>query len=52
MPKRSQAGKVSVQLSDRYLELDAVTDTDHKLETGTKVVVVGIADGNTLVVID
>lgn len=51
-PKRTAPGKVSVQLTDRYLELAAVTDVDHKLETGATVTVVGFADDNTLVVID
>ena len=48
--KRSAAGKVSILVQDRLVEMDAVTDGDEKIPTGAEVTVVGISNGNTLVV--
>ncbi len=48
--KRSQSGKVSLMVQDRLVEMDAVTDGDEVIPTGAEVTVVGISNGNTLVV--
>lgn len=48
--KRSAAGKVSIMVQDRLVELDAVTDGDQAIPTGAEVTVVGISNGNTLIV--
>jgi len=47
---RAGAGKVHVILQERYSELDAVTDEETPLRTGTVVEIVGVADENTLLV--
>lgn len=43
-------GKVNIQLGERYVEFDAVTDGDETLSDGTAVRVVDIRAENTLVV--
>lgn len=48
--KRSYAGKVSLMVQDRLVEMDAVTDEEESIPTGAEVTVVGISNGNTLVV--
>lgn len=50
-PKRSSAGKVTVMIQERLVEMDAVTDGEEKIPTGAEVTIVGISNGNKLVVI-
>ena len=49
-PSRSGTGKVTMLLQERFVELDAVTDSESALRTNTKVDVVGVRDENCLVV--
>lgn len=49
--KRSAAGKVSIMVQDRLVEMDAVTDDDETIPTGAEVTVMGISNGNTLIVV-
>jgi len=47
---RSEKGKVTMLLQERFVELDAITDSDTDLMPESKVKVVAITDGNCLVV--
>lgn len=47
---RGGAGKVTLNLQERFVEMDAVTDSDAPLPTGTTVQVVRVTDTNELVV--
>ena len=47
---RTNTGKVTLLLQERFVELDAVTDNDTALSPRTKVVIVGIAGKDCLVV--
>lgn len=49
-PARSESGKVTLLVQNRYTEFAAVTDEEQPIPSGSEVKVVGIADGNTLVV--
>ncbi len=49
-PARSGTGKVNLTLQERYVEMDAVTDSDAPIPTGTLVQVVSLAGTDTLVV--
>lgn len=49
--KRSAAGKVTILVQDRLVEMDAVTDGEDTIPTGAEVTVVGISNGNTLIVV-
>jgi len=49
-PSRTEKGKVTMLLQQRFVELDAVTDSDVELMPNTKVDVVALADGDCLVV--
>lgn len=49
--KRRAAGKVSIMVQDRLVEMDAVTDGEATIPTGAEVTVVGISNGNTLIVV-
>jgi len=49
-PSRSEKGKVTMLLQERFVELDAVTDSEEALLPGTKVGVVATAYGDCLVV--
>ncbi|MBQ7600005.1 MAG: hypothetical protein IJU57_04940 [Clostridia bacterium] len=49
-PERHGFGKVTMTLQESYVELEAVTDCKDRIPTGTEVLVVGIADKNTLLV--
>lgn len=49
-PNRSKAGKITVMVQESLEELSAVTDGDEKLPTGCEVTVIGISNGNTLIV--
>lgn len=48
--RRAGAGKVHVVVQDQLHELEAVTDEEAALPTGSEIVVVGLSGGNTLVV--
>ena len=48
--KRAQQGKVSIMVQEQLLEMGAVTSDDAPIPTGTEVTVIGIANGNTLIV--
>ncbi len=50
-PTRTATGKVSVIIQGASREVDAVTDSETPLVTGTEVTVVGVRGGDTLVVI-
>ena len=47
---RSGNGKVNVYVQERYVELEAVTDSEEPIKTGEKVKVVDTMDNGTLVV--
>lgn len=49
-PTRSEPGKVTLLVQDRYTEFAAVTDEEQPIPSGSEVKVVGITDPNTLVV--
>ena len=48
--RRAGEGKVHVVVQDQLRELEAVTDDEAPIPTGTEIVVVGLSGGNTLVV--
>ena len=47
---RAGEGKVHVIVQDQLRELEAVTDEEQPIPTGSEIVVVGLSGGNTLVV--
>lgn len=47
---RSGCGKVTMNLQERFVEMDALTDCDRTLKTGETVQVVGVTDEDKLVV--
>ena len=49
-PSRTNTGKVTMLLQERFVELDAVTDGDCEIRPDTKVEVVALADKDCLVV--
>lgn len=49
-PERSETGKVTLLLQDRLTQLEAVTDCDAPIKTGTEVVVVGVSGKTVLIV--
>ena len=49
-PKGEGTGKINISCGERFLELDAVTEEDKMLATGSSVRVVDIIAGSTLVV--
>ena len=49
-PKGEGTGKINISCGERFLELDAVTEEDKMLATGSAVRVVDIIAGSTLVV--
>ena len=49
-PSRSNIGKVTMVLQERFVELDAVTDNDSEIRPNTKVEVVALVDKGCLVV--
>lgn len=49
-PQRGEKGKVTLIVQDRLTEADAVTDEAEPIKTGTPVQVVGMTQGNVLVV--
>lgn len=48
--RRAGEGKVHVVVQDQLRELEAVTDEETSIPTGSEIVVVGLSGGNTLVV--
>ena len=49
-PARSKTGKITMLLQERFVELDAVTDSESAISPRTKVEVVGLVDKNCLIV--
>lgn len=49
-PLRSNTGKVTMLVQERFTEIDAVTDSDMALKPGTKVKVIGLAGQDCVVV--
>lgn len=49
-PSRGGTGKVTMNLQERFVELDALTDHGEKLMTGTMVQVVSVTDKNEVIV--
>lgn len=49
-PERGGTGKVTMNLQERFVELDALTDSKEKLPTGTMVQVVAVTDKNEVIV--
>jgi len=49
-PSRANTGKVTMLLQERFVELDAVTDSEEEIRPKTKVEVVGLASRDCLVV--
>lgn len=49
-PERGGTGKVTMNLQERFVELDALTDSKEKLPTGTMVQVVSVTDKNEVIV--
>ena len=49
-PSRTGEGKVNILLQGTYVEMDAVTDEDAPITTGSEVVVTGISGQTTLIV--
>jgi len=49
-PSRSNTGKITMLLQERFVELDAVTDSEQEIRPKTKVEVVGLADMDCVVV--
>ncbi|MDR2266109.1 MAG: NfeD family protein [Christensenellaceae bacterium] len=47
---KAKSGKVSVLVSGRLSEMDAITDSTRDLKRGEKIKVTGIIDGNVLIV--
>lgn len=48
--KRHHAGKVSIIVQGEYKEIDAITDDEDNIQTGSQVLVTGISGKNTLLV--
>lgn len=49
-PSREGTGKVTMNLQERFVELDALTDCDVKIPTGATVQVVAVTDKNEVIV--
>ncbi|MDR3084691.1 MAG: hypothetical protein LBU47_00075 [Christensenellaceae bacterium] len=49
-PLRSSTGRVTLLLQERFVEMDAVTDSPLPLKTGQSVQVVGVTGGNVLII--
>ena len=49
-PSRSNSGKVTMVLQERFVEAEAVTDSETAIKSGTKVEVIGLADTDCLIV--
>jgi membrane protein implicated in regulation of membrane protease activity len=49
-PARSDKGKVTMLLQERFVELEAITDSPDALKPNTRVEVVGVTDDDRLVV--
>jgi len=49
-PSRQGTGKVTMNLQERFVELDALTDSTEKIPTGATVQVVAVTDKNEVIV--
>ncbi len=49
-PSRNGTGKITMNLQERFVELDAMTDHGEKLPTGAMVQVVSVTDKNEVIV--
>ena len=49
-PSRGGTGKITMNLQERFVELDAMTDHGEKLPTGSMVQVVSVTDKNEVIV--
>ena len=49
-PSREGVGKVTMNLQERFVELDALTDSDVKIPTGATVQVIAVTDKNEVIV--
>ena len=49
-PSRKNTGKINLVVQDRFVELDAVTDSEEALKANTEVKVVGLTDDSILIV--
>ena len=49
-PARTDKGKITMLLQERFVELDAVTDSDTEIDPETKVEIVGVIESDCLVV--
>ena len=49
-PAREKTGKITMVLQDRFVELEAVTDSEEEIKPKTKVEVVGVTDNDCLIV--
>ena len=49
-PSREGTGKITMNLQERFVELDAMTDHSEKLPTGAMVQVVSVTDKNEVIV--
>jgi len=48
-PARAESGRVTLLLQERYVEMEAVTDSERTLKTGETVQVVGVVGKGTLI---
>ena len=49
-PKRNGKGKVNVVVQGKYVEIDAVTDDEEHINTGSEVKIISLLDDTTVVV--
>jgi len=49
-PSRTEKGKITMLLQERFTELDAVTDSEFEIQPQTKVEVVAVLNGECLIV--
>ncbi|NLM50492.1 MAG: hypothetical protein GX196_06020 [Clostridiaceae bacterium] len=49
-PKRSGAGKVTLLLQERFVEMEAITDEEEEIPTGKEVLVVGVTNRGACIV--
>ena len=49
-PAREKTGKITMVLQDRFVELEAVTDSEEEIRPKTKVEIVGVTDNDCLIV--
>ena len=49
-PSRANTGRITMVLQERFVEIEAVTDSETALKTNTKVEIIGLASADCLVV--